>query len=303
MADDYCTPSTGALKSLVCAWCGEGFVWNRKKKYCSGRCGQLATFDREKKRAHQSGERRSADQVRKAHYEKAKLEGRVFNCLNCGKEKWQKRTSGGQKRSKYSPKFCSVPCRSDWRKKQNQKNDPAYIEQQERSRLIKRIGFVLSHHRRNMEYVEQRIEERHRLCGDCGLDYCDWPLFRMGRGSSRCQPCQDEVNRLNKKARRIERKAKEKGAKGYVFNLFDVFQRDGWRCQLCDCSSPKILRGTYHPLAPELDHIKPLSKGGEHTMENTQLLCRTCNMMKSDKSMTWAKRQLRSRDLRSLKLF
>jgi 5-methylcytosine-specific restriction endonuclease McrA len=31
-----------------------------------------------------------------------------------------------------------------------------------------------------------------------------------------------------------------------------------------------------------LDHIKPLSRGGHHTYENTQVLCRRCNMRKSD---------------------
>jgi len=32
----------------------------------------------------------------------------------------------------------------------------------------------------------------------------------------------------------------------------------------------------------EIDHIKPLSKGGEDTIENKQALCQKCNNKKSD---------------------
>ena len=287
---------------LNCQWCNEVFSCLRRRKYCTPVCSSKANTEKKKLKAHQSGKKKPIEQVKKELRERALADGRIFNCRNCGKENWAK--EGGSNRKKgIKPAFCNVSCMSEWRKKQNPKNDPAYAEQQEKLRLIRKLKFILSHHKRNMEYVEQRIETRHRSCSDCGVDYCDWPLSRMGQGSLRCQPCQEQSDRLSRKASKAKRKAVEKGAKGYAFDVFDVFERDGWRCQLCDCSSPKRLRGTYHPSAPELDHIKPLSKGGEHTMENTQLLCRTCNMMKSDKSMTWAKRQLRARDLRSLKLF
>lgn len=61
-----------------------------------------------------------------------------------------------------------------------------------------------------------------------------------------------------------------------------VFDRDAWRCQACGCKTPKGLRGTCDPKAPELDHIVPISKGGEHSYRNTQCLCRSCNAAKSD---------------------
>lgn len=32
--------------------------------------------------------------------------------------------------------------------------------------------------------------------------------------------------------------------------------------------------------APELDHIVSLAEGGEHSMRNTQCLCRKCNQEK-----------------------
>lgn len=64
-----------------------------------------------------------------------------------------------------------------------------------------------------------------------------------------------------------------------------VFERDGWRCQLCGCSTPKRLRGTYKPNAPEVDHIIPMSLGGGHTWANVQCSCRKCNADKSAKPL------------------
>lgn len=45
----------------------------------------------------------------------------------------------------------------------------------------------------------------------------------------------------------------------------------------CACCHDSIESG-YH-----IDHIMPLALGGEHSAENIQLLCRTCNLTKSAK--------------------
>ena len=56
-----------------------------------------------------------------------------------------------------------------------------------------------------------------------------------------------------------------------------VFDRDGWRCQICGKATPKERRGSHYPNAPELDHRIPLSRGGSHTYDNVQCSCRRCN--------------------------
>jgi 5-methylcytosine-specific restriction endonuclease McrA len=86
-----------------------------------------------------------------------------------------------------------------------------------------------------------------------------------------------------KKAWRLKRKAIERGATiAEKFHPFDIFDRDGWKCQICGTKTPKALRGTYKPNAPELDHIVPISKGGAHHPSNCQTSCRSCNARKSD---------------------
>jgi hypothetical protein len=52
-----------------------------------------------------------------------------------------------------------------------------------------------------------------------------------------------------------------------------VFQRDQGRCVQCSYTGPYI----------EYDHIHPRSKGGQNTVENIQLLCRACNLKKSNR--------------------
>ena len=56
-----------------------------------------------------------------------------------------------------------------------------------------------------------------------------------------------------------------------------IFERDGWRCRVCRCKTPKELQGSAAPNAPTPDHIIPLKLGGPHTKANTRCLCRSCN--------------------------
>jgi hypothetical protein len=58
-----------------------------------------------------------------------------------------------------------------------------------------------------------------------------------------------------------------------------VFERDGWTCQLCGDAVDSRLSGRDED-GPTLDHIFPLSKGGEHTYANVQLAHKRCNTAK-----------------------
>lgn len=85
-----------------------------------------------------------------------------------------------------------------------------------------------------------------------------------------------------KRSYRAKRRAVERGLSADSVDPFRVFNRDGWKCQLCKVRTPKTKRGTYDDNAPELDHIIPVSKDGAHTYMNTQCLCRKCNQLKSN---------------------
>ena len=63
-----------------------------------------------------------------------------------------------------------------------------------------------------------------------------------------------------------------------------VFERDGWRCHLCGVKTLQSKRGTFHPRAPELEHIVALADGGTHTWGNVACSCSRCNRQKGPTS-------------------
>ena len=69
-------------------------------------------------------------------------------------------------------------------------------------------------------------------------------------------------------------------------DAYIVLERDGWICQCCGVEAPRHLRGTNHPLAPEIDHVLPLDMDGPHTEENCQCVHRKCNKEKREKVET-----------------
>ena len=119
-------------------------------------------------------------------------------------------------------------------------------------------------------------DRKPRACKECGA------MFVPEYGNKRRFFCSDEC--LHKRTRRIAkatRRARIRHAS--IVEVVDpmvVFGRDGWRCKLCGCKTPRRLRGTTDDRAPELDHVVPLSLGGSHSYANTQCLCRRCNQAK-----------------------
>lgn len=131
-------------------------------------------------------------------------------------------------------------------------------------------------------------ERKHRgaglvvACDECAVLFC--PLY--GASHTRlCLCCKSGRESKAKGISRLARKMRQKCQTVESVNPFKVFDRDGWICQLCKRKTPKALRGTIDPRAPELDHIMPVSLGGEHSYRNTQCSCRACNGAKSNRPM------------------
>ena len=58
---------------------------------------------------------------------------------------------------------------------------------------------------------------------------------------------------------------------------FEVFKRDGFKCQYCGAMAPDALL--------ELDHIHPVSLDGEESMLNYVTACRPCNAGKGNRTL------------------
>ncbi len=59
---------------------------------------------------------------------------------------------------------------------------------------------------------------------------------------------------------------------------FEVFKRDSFTCQYCGQKAPDVIL--------ELDHIKPVSKGGDNSEMNLTTSCFVCNRGKSDRELS-----------------
>lgn len=112
-------------------------------------------------------------------------------------------------------------------------------------------------------------------CRDCGVEHT------ARRSGARCGMCRHKAEREEKNAYRDRRLARKRSnTTAEAIWKKKVFALDGWRCRQCKCKVQK--ENIYANNAAELDHIVPLSKGGTHTYDNVQTLCRRCNQSKSD---------------------
>lgn len=56
---------------------------------------------------------------------------------------------------------------------------------------------------------------------------------------------------------------------------FEILKRDDYCCQMCGATAKD-------GVTLEIDHVTPVSKGGSNDADNLQVLCRDCNIGKSD---------------------
>lgn len=119
-----------------------------------------------------------------------------------------------------------------------------------------------------------------RKCACCGesKDISVFKKYPDGKIKSYCPDCTKSKDNARNYKRRNHTIVINSN-----LDILAVFRKYKWICQDCGCSTPKELRGTFLPNSPELDHIIPISKGGEHTYRNVQLLCRKCNLKKGNK--------------------
>jgi len=86
-------------------------------------------------------------------------------------------------------------------------------------------------------------------------------------------------NREEYREKKELRRAKKYGGYFVRFSSVDIYERDKWICGICGKVVDKKLRYP-DPMSKSIDHIKPLSKGGQHTPDNVQLAHLRCNLSK-----------------------
>ena len=149
-------------------------------------------------------------------------------------------------------------------------------------------------HREEIRAKGRIVISRNLICADCGAGFLR--MGSRGRFPKWCPDCRAVRNaqiaadyraRHPEKARDAAKvgSARRRGAARMAVETVRrrvVFERDGWICQLCD--QPVKREAVWpDPQSPSLDHVIPLSKGGDHTYANVQLACLRCNLRKNDR--------------------
>ncbi len=235
-----------------CTTCGSGFSPRyRHQKVCSQSCRRKPAF------------------IGPRNKPKPKPPLRVVHCHGCGVTvlRRQKTSEAGR--------YCSQACNTGAMTRVAAER-AALLRIQAAwawrpSALVRAEVQALRRIRRNKER-QIRTERACRTCGVPVVGLLNWPRT--------CAPCKDMARR---RAQRIAKAARDKRIRSGPRDRIDpfvVFERDGWCCYMCGIATPKFLRGTYEPNAPELEHKVALANGGTHTWENVACACRRCNGLK-----------------------
>jgi len=226
----------------TCAVCGKAFNaarLGRRAKYCSDKCSKIAGC-------------------------------RGLVCKHCGK------TFNG---TYLLQKHCSSACRRVSRGLPASRRCRTCGDEVKGRPLVATICTRCSKSKNYLGPAPKRITCR----------YCGKVFISTGARAQDCsRACRHQWRKLhnmkairaNRRQSNHRRRVRQHFGVYEVFDSYEIFERDGWECQMCGIETLREWDASDAALrakSPTLDHIIPLSKGGNHTRENTQLLCWHCN--------------------------
>lgn len=279
----------------ACAHCRTLMV-GRRRKFCDKRCRQQAIYVKQATDAtcvkcgvvFRTVSKRAAvckpcrmvvlANAYRLHIKSKGYRSRDRVCVGCGAPFRIKHPS-----SRNAGKFCSRQCCGNHRRAMPKpaKAAPSFVCSECACRFSGRSRKYCSDKCRNKvayrrtyaAYVKGKTAAKAaapaRVCRECEAEFK--PAFKVKHRYFCSKRCSKRHASRNSKA--VRRTVDRRGN----VNVFGVFRAAGWVCQWCGIETPRKLRGTYSPQAPELDHIVPVSRGGESVTSNCQLLCRKCN--------------------------
>ena len=205
-------------------------------------------------------------------------------CRQCGASIGPRRAPG--RRVAHAIKYCSRQCQ--WASRRR----PPVLPKTKPIILVAcaECGQPFEQARTNQSYCSVRCRTRRygraqlralrdrteRQCLECATVFAP-----LGYGDKRRLFCSTKCGLRNGgRASKAVRRARLRRVLAERIDPMVIFARDVWACCACRVETPRALRGTVEPNAPELDHIVPVSQGGAHMEANVQLLCRRCNQLK-----------------------
>ena len=201
-----------------------------------------------------------------------------FTCEHCGRDSHRKLSGSQSKDPNYRSRWCSMECKAAaFALLREGPSSPWYTGH------CKDCGKAMAGRTAQKKRCDSCAAYKPRVksvaCVQCG----SVTQQRMGRPRKFCSEACKRASAGFKeqcKAAKKRRRARKRGVRCETVNVLRIFERDKWVCHLCGVKTKKKLRGTCDPLAPELDHVVPLSLGGAHAPDNVACSCRQCNGFK-----------------------
>ncbi len=250
-----CLPCRRSRRS-TCAFCGESFrAAQQRQECCSASCGQLLRADRAG-----CNRRRSCEICAEPYtytYPNQRTCGRP-----CG---WELRKREGKVPVRV-PRIRGVQTEIAIRL-----TGCVECGQQMLTATSERLCSLKC--RRARRYRAERGKRRVYIARAC---ICGAVL---DRGRKFCDQCRDLRRVAAKQRERRRRRALEHKARSEPYALVEIAERDRKICALCHGPVDMSL-AVPHRQAPTVDHIVPLSEGGDDTPANVQLAHFTCNSSK-----------------------
>ncbi len=255
-------------KGIECAVCKKIFSVpvkdGRIPKHCSGEC---------KDKAHLISARKYTKKKRLKEYKESRA------CLICG-DSFIAEGKG------FGKLHCSDKCA---RRSENNKRNERRMDDAQMSDCPQCGKTFKNRPARTYCSYECYIESKRPLEQTSTCPICGQEFNQRGCRLRYCSPlcsakAQEDVYRRNTITRRALRVTNGRVER---IDAKAIFERDGWRCQLC---GKKVSRRLYktkgikrYANAPSHDHIIPISRGGEHIKSNVQCACYLCNCRKGNR--------------------
>lgn len=251
------------MKPKICQICGAEYIpTSNHQKYCS-----TCRIERHRERCrkyHQTHAERERERCRKYH----------ITHLEQEKNRVKKYYQTHLERAK---EYCQAHL--EQRKIASRKYYQVHLEQERERCKEKSKEYRQTHPEQVREYSREYLRKYFQVHPEQAREYHrKWyhAHIEQRREYARkwCQAHPEGSYARNARRRGLLEKAEKVSPQ-------EIFQRDGWICQICGKKvNPKLK--SPDPISASLDHIIPLSKGGTHERKNLQLAHLICNIKKNN---------------------
>ena len=202
-------------------------------------------------------------------------------CQHCGKEYTNKRR--GSEGKQYCSRECGFSGQRASRALAKAERNAPRLAVEAHTKQIRRLLSLMRDRVRTQTAIELKHEKAAAPCAVCGKP-CG---YVFGRSRIYCSDACHKASAGFIASRRIHkamRRARKQQQGADHIDPIKVFDRDGWKCHICNKKLKPNDRGTLKDVAPELEHIVSLADGGSHTWGNVACSCRKCNQAKGARS-------------------